>query len=120
MAWKLASDEKVERFKKRINAFWNWFTDSLNLAVENSELMATPLQIKYLVQWITFYLTVVLTQFESQLIAPAFLSDRRDTCYRHLANLTEQYQLKTPLTFALFDSLEARIIKFLTNIIVTI
>ncbi|SUI73628.1 Fatty acid metabolism regulator protein [Shewanella putrefaciens] len=112
MVWKLASDEKVDRFKKRINAFWGWFTDSLHLAVENGELVATPLQIKELVQGITFYLTGALTQFESQLIAPQFLSERRETCYRHLANLMERYEWKTPLTLALFDSLEARTIKF--------
>ncbi|BDA61505.1 hypothetical protein NUITMVS1_29680 [Shewanella xiamenensis] len=84
----------------------------LHLAVENGELVATPLQIKELVQGITFYLTGALTQFESQLIAPEFLSDRRETCYRHLANLMARYDWKTPLTFALFDSLEARTIKF--------
>lgn len=112
MVWKLASDEKVDRFKKRINAFWGWFTDSLHLAVENGELVATPLQIKELVQGITFYLTGALTQFESQLIAPQFLSERRETCYRHLANLMKLYDWKTPLTFAQYDSLEARTIKF--------
>ncbi|AVI68216.1 TetR/AcrR family transcriptional regulator [Shewanella sp. SP2S2-4] len=112
MVWQLASDEKVERFKKRINAFWGWFTDSLNLAVEKGELEATPLQVKELVQGITFYLTGALTQFESQLIAPEYLSNRRETCYRHLAKLMGQYKWKMPLTPELYDSLEARTIKF--------
>lgn len=112
MVWQLASDEKVERFKKRINTFWRWFTDSLNSAVERGELEATPLQVKELVQGITFYLTGCLTQFESQLIAPEFLSNRRETCYRHLAKLMGQYRWAKPLTPELFDSLEAQTISF--------
>ncbi|WP_428617986.1 TetR/AcrR family transcriptional regulator [Shewanella sp.] len=108
MVWQLASDEKVERFKKRINAFWGWFTDSLHAAVEQGELQATPLQIKELVQGLTFYLTGSLTQFESQLIAPEYLSNRRETCYRHLAKLMGLYKWEKPLTPELFDSLEAR------------
>lgn len=112
MVWQLASDEKVERFKKRINAFWGWFTDALHTAVANGELEATPLQVKELVQGITFYLTGALTQFESQLIAPEYLSNRRETCYRHLAKLMGQYKWQQPLTHELFDSLEARTVKF--------
>ena len=112
MVWQLASDEKVERFKKRINAFWGWFTESLYEAVENGELEATPLQIKELVQGITFYLTGSLTQFESQLVAPEYLSNRRETCYRHLARLMGQYKWRKPLNPALFDSLESQTTHF--------
>lgn len=108
MVWQLASDEKVNRFKKRINAFWQWFTDSLNEAVENGELEATELQVKELVQGVTFYLTGSLTQFESQLIETKYLGDRRETCYRHLAKLMGQYKWRKPLTHELFDSLESR------------
>ncbi|QQX82646.1 TetR/AcrR family transcriptional regulator [Shewanella sp. KX20019] len=112
MVWQLASDEKVERFKKRINAFWGWFTDSLNEAVEKGELDATPLQVKELVQGITFYLTGSLTQFESQLVAPEYLSNRRETCYRHLSKLMAQYKWSKPLNQQLFDSLESQTIRF--------
>ncbi|MCL1058454.1 TetR/AcrR family transcriptional regulator [Shewanella gelidimarina] len=112
MVWQLASDEKVERFKKRVNAFWEWFTLSLNEAVDNGELEATPLQVKELVQGIVFYLTGCLTQFESELIAPAYLSNRRETCYRHLSKLMAQYRWKKPLNQALFDSLEAQSTQF--------
>jgi AcrR family transcriptional regulator len=112
MVWQLASDEKVKRFKKRINAFWEWFTASLYEAVDNGELEATPLQIKELVQGIVFYLTGSLTQFESELIAPEYLSNRRETCYRHLSRLMAQYRWKKPLNQALFDSLEAQTTQF--------
>ena len=108
MVWQLASDEKVDRFKKRINAFWQWFTDSLYEAIERGELEATPLQVMELVQGITFYLTGSLTQFESQLIAPEYLSNRRETCYRHLARLMAQYKWTKPLNPELFESLESR------------
>jgi len=112
MVWQLASDEKVERFKKRINAFWEWFTASLYEAVDNGELDATPLQIKELVQGIAFYLTGSLTQFESELIAPEYLTNRRETCYRHLSKLMGQYRWEKPLNQALFDSLEAQTTQF--------
>ena len=112
MVWQLASDEKVERFKKRINAFWEWFTLSLHEAVDNGELEATPLQIKELVQGIVFYLTGSLTQFESELIAPEYLSNRRETCYRHLSKLMAQYRWEKPLNQTLFDSLEAQTTQF--------
>lgn len=112
MVWQLASDEKVGRFKKRINAFWEWFTVSLHEAVDNGELDATPLQVKELVQGIAFYLTGCLTQFESELIAPKYLSNRRETCYRHLSNLMAQYRWNKPLNQALYDSLEAKTIQF--------
>ncbi|GGI87755.1 TetR family transcriptional regulator [Shewanella hanedai] len=108
MVWQLASDEKVDRFKKRINAFWKWFTDSLYEAIERGELEATPLQVMELVQGITFYLTGSLTQFESQLVDVKYLSHRRETCYRHLAKLMGQYKWRKPLTHDLFDSLESR------------
>ncbi|MGL5047109.1 MAG: TetR/AcrR family transcriptional regulator, partial [Shewanella sp.] len=112
MVWQLASDEKVKRFKKRINAFWGGFFDSVNLAVQQGELEATPLQVKDLVQGIAFFLTGSLTQFESQLIAPEYLSHQRETTYRHLARLMGQYKWKKPLTPELFDALEARTGKF--------
>ncbi|MCF1429256.1 MAG: TetR/AcrR family transcriptional regulator, partial [Shewanella sp.] len=70
------------------------------------ELQATPLQQAELAQGITFYLTGSLTQFESQLINPEFLGERRETCYRHLARLMAQYNWSLPLTRGLFDSLE--------------
>lgn len=106
MVWQLASADKVERFKKRINAFWCWFTASLNEAVATGELEATPLQVKELVQGIVFYLTGTLTQFESQLIAPEYLSNRRETCYRHLSRLMAQYKWKAPLNQHTYDELE--------------
>ncbi len=112
MVWQLASDEKVERFKKKINAFWEWFTIFLNEAVDNKELDATPLEIKELVQGIIFYLTGCLTQFESELIASKYLSNRRDTCYRHLSRLMAQYRWSKPLNQGLFDSLEAQTTQF--------
>ena len=108
MVWQLASDEKITKFKQRINGFWNWFTQSLNEAIERGELEATPLQVKELVQGIAFYLTGSLTQFESQLIAPEYLGNRRETCYRHLARLMGQYKWNKPLTPELFESLEQR------------
>ena len=83
-------------------------TQSLNEAVERGELEATPLQVKELVQGIAFYLTGSLTQFESQLIAPEYLGNRRETCYRHLARLMGQYKWNKPLTPELFESLEQR------------
>jgi AcrR family transcriptional regulator len=112
MVWQLASDEKVKRFKKRINAFWEWFTASLHQAVDNGELEATPLQIKELVQGIVFYLTGSLTQFESELIAPEYMSNHRETCYRHLSRLMAQYRWEKPFNQALFDSLEAQTTQF--------
>ncbi|WOT07051.1 TetR/AcrR family transcriptional regulator [Shewanella youngdeokensis] len=108
MVWQLASDEKIAKFKKRVNGFWGWIFQSLNEAVDRGELEATPLQVKELVQGITFYLTGSLTQFESQLIAPEYLSNRRETCYRHLARLMGQYKWVKPLTPELFESLELR------------
>ncbi|MFS1440089.1 TetR/AcrR family transcriptional regulator [Shewanella sp. 10N.286.48.A6] len=112
MIWKLASDNKVKMFKQRINSFWQWLTDAVNLAIENGELEATPLQAKELVQGITFYLTGSLTQFESKLISSEFLSDQSTTCYRHLSRLMAQYNWRTPLTQELFSSLESRTASF--------
>lgn len=112
MVWQLASPEKIERFKKRINVFWQWFTDGLNEAVANGEIKATPLQVKELVQGITFYLTGVLTQFESQLVNHEFLSNRRETSYRHLAKLMGQYDWKYAVNQQLFDKLEAQTEQF--------
>ncbi|MCL1049993.1 TetR/AcrR family transcriptional regulator [Shewanella abyssi] len=108
MVWKMASDEKVTRFKKRIDAFWEWFTVSLTEAADNGELDTTPLQIKELVQGIIFFLTGSLTQFESELIAPKYLANRRETCYRHLAHLMGQYKWAKPLTPELYDLLAQR------------
>jgi AcrR family transcriptional regulator len=108
MVWKLASPEKVEKFKRRINAFWYWFTESFNEAVKNGELEATPLQVKELVQGVIFYLTGSLTQFESQIILPKYLSNRRETCYRHLSRLMAQYKWKVPLNQEIYDDLEQK------------
>ncbi|MBQ4890667.1 TetR family transcriptional regulator [Shewanella sp. UCD-FRSSP16_17] len=112
MIWKLASDEKVKLFKQRINSFWQWMADAVQLAIDNDELVATPLQAKELVQGIAFYLTGSLTQFESKLISPEFLSDQSTTCYRHLSRLMAQYQWKTPLNHELFTCLETRTADF--------
>lgn len=112
MIWKLASDEKVKLFKQRINSFWQWLTDAVQLAIKNGELTATPLQAKELVQGIAFYLTGSLTQFESKLISPDFLSDQSTTCYRHLSRLMAQYQWQTALNQELFQSLENRTSEF--------
>ncbi|MBV7316770.1 TetR/AcrR family transcriptional regulator [Shewanella sp. NIFS-20-20] len=107
MVWPLASDEKVARFKRRINAFWGWLQQTLMQAVAKQELSASPLQVKELTQGIVFYLTGILTQFESQLIDEEFLSAQQHTCFRHLAKLMSQYGWKQPVDLALFDSLLA-------------
>lgn len=106
MVWQLASADKIERFKKRINTFWAFIRSSLEEAVARGELQATPLQQAELAQGIAFYLTGSLTQFESQLINPEFLGERRETCYRHLARLMAQYNWQLPLTREKFDGLE--------------
>lgn len=112
MIWKLASDSKVKMFKQRINSFWQWLTDAVNLAIKNGDLQATPLQAKELVQGIIFYLTGSITQFESGLISSEFLSDQSSTYYRHLSRLMAQYNWRTPVTQELFASLESRTISF--------
>ncbi|MGL4475833.1 MAG: TetR/AcrR family transcriptional regulator [Shewanella sp.] len=107
MVWPLASDEKVARFKRRINAFWRWLQHHLTQAVVKQELDATPLQVKELTQGIVFYLTGALTQFESQLIDDEFLSAQQHTCYRHLAKLMSQYAWQQAVTIEVFESLQA-------------
>jgi AcrR family transcriptional regulator len=112
MIWKLASDEKVERFKKRINAFWFWFSDSIASAIDSGELDATTEEASQLVQGIIFYLTGSLTQFESELIESKYLSDRKKTCYIHLEKLMAQYHWTVPLTKNDFEYLQRDVKKY--------
>lgn len=112
LVWQLASEEKIARFKRRINAFWSWFHCSLALAIEEGELQATEKELDELTQAIVFFLTGALTQFEGELIEPKLLGERRETCYRHLSLIMQRYKWKTPLTRILFEELTQATVEF--------
>nr|WP_250885827.1 TetR/AcrR family transcriptional regulator [Shewanella jiangmenensis] len=112
LVWQLASEEKVGKFKRRINAFWSWFHRSIDLAIASGELSAGDRERSELTQSLVFFLTGVLTQFESELIPVEFLGERRETCYRHLALLMSRYGWQQPLTQARYTELEAQVARF--------
>lgn len=112
LVWQLASEDKVSKFKRRIDAFWRWFHQSIELANTQGELNATEREQTELTQALVFFLTGVLTQFESELIPPEFLGERQDTCYRHLALLMSRYAWQEPLTQSRYGELERLVGQF--------
>ncbi len=109
MFWKLASAEKIEILKNRVNHFWSRIYNPLEEARLNNILNASEQDVLDLTQAIYFFLGGAVSSYESQLMDEKYLKDKNDTCYRHLSRMMNRYKWQTPITAEMMQDMAERI-----------
>ncbi|MCL1140565.1 TetR/AcrR family transcriptional regulator [Shewanella pneumatophori] len=113
MFWQLASSEKVEILRSRVNLFWSRVKSPLEEAVKKGELKATSLEIDDLSQALYFFLAGATSSFESRLMDEQYFIANDDVGYRHISRLMNHYQWREPITREMMQSLSGQISVFL-------
>ncbi|WP_299810360.1 TetR/AcrR family transcriptional regulator [uncultured Shewanella sp.] len=113
MFWQLASSDKVEILKNRVNLFWSRIKRPLERAAVCGELTATQVEIDDLSQALYFFLAGATSSFESKLMDEQYFIANDDIGYRHISRLMNHYQWREPITREMMQSLSIRISAFL-------
>ncbi|GIU19999.1 TetR family transcriptional regulator [Shewanella sp. MBTL60-112-B2] len=113
MFWQLASSEKVDILKNRVNLFWSNIKRPLEEAVKQGNLKATQVEIDDLSQALYFFLAGATSSYESRLMDQQYFVSGDDIAYRHISRLMNHYQWREPITREMMQNLSLRISAFL-------
>lgn len=113
MFWQLASSEKIEILRHRVNLFWSCIRAPIEEAVAQGELVATEMDIKELVQSLYFFLAGATSSYESRLMDECYFTPDDETGFRHISRLMNRYAWKTPITQEMMCDMVVRISEFL-------
>ncbi|WP_220741597.1 TetR/AcrR family transcriptional regulator, partial [Shewanella schlegeliana] len=113
MFWQLASSDKVEILRNRVNLFWSRIKRPLEIAVERGELQATQVEVDDLSQALYFFLAGATSSYQSRLMDEQYFIADDDIGYRHISRLMNHYQWRQPITREMMQGLSARIQVFL-------
>lgn len=113
MFWQLASADKIEILRNRVNLFWSRIKRPLEEAVEQGELQATQIEIDNLSQALYFFLAGATSSYESRLMEDQYLVNDDETGYRHISCIMNHYQWRKPITREMMQALTIRIHDFL-------
>ncbi|RPA28070.1 TetR/AcrR family transcriptional regulator [Shewanella frigidimarina] len=115
MFWQLASSEKIEILRNRVNLFWSRIKRPLQDAVLNGDLQATELEINDLSQALYFFLAGATSSYESRLMEEQYFVADDATGYRHISRLMNHYRWREPITLEMMQRMSIRINSFLDN-----
>ena len=113
MFWQLASSDKIEVLKNRVNLFWSRIKRPLEDAVVTGDLTATEVDIRDLTQALYFFLAGAASSFESKLMDEEYLTTYDPMAFRHISKLMNHYHWRTPITQEMMEGLSLRIEDFL-------
>lgn len=113
MFWQLASSDKVEVLKSRVNLFWSRIKRPLEEAVMSGELQATEADIRGLSQALYFFLAGATSSYESKLMNIKYFMREDVLAYRHISRIMNYYQWRKPITQEMMLSLTSKISAFL-------
>ncbi len=113
MFWQLASSDKIEILKNRVNLFWSRIKRPLEEAVAKGELKATRIDIDNLSQALYFFLAGATSSYESRLMDEQYFVTDDETGYRHISSLMNHYQWREPINREMMRDLSVRIRGFL-------
>ncbi|QFU24704.1 TetR/AcrR family transcriptional regulator [Shewanella eurypsychrophilus] len=113
MFWQLASADKIEVLRNRVNLFWSCIRGPLEEAVKSDELEATEIDVRDLTQSLYFFLAGAASSFESKLMNDEYLIASDELGYRHISRIMNQYRWRRPITKEMMTDLSARICEFL-------
>ncbi|QYJ90298.1 MULTISPECIES: TetR/AcrR family transcriptional regulator [Shewanella] len=113
MFWQLASSEKIDVLRHRVNLFWSCIRQPIDAAVAAGELQATEVEVKELVQSLYFFLAGATSSCESRLMDEYYLTPDNETQYRHISHLMNRYRWKRPITKEMMQEMTRRISLFL-------
>ncbi|WP_028111242.1 TetR/AcrR family transcriptional regulator [Ferrimonas kyonanensis] len=115
MFWQMASDEKVNLLRARVNMFWSRVHLHIEEAQQSGALHANEAQVMELTQAIYFFMAGCLSSYESQLMEPKYLTEKNPTYLRHLAEMMNRYQWNEIATASKFESLFNKVDGFFTQ-----
>jgi len=113
MFWQMASPEKIEVLRNRVNLFWSCIRVPLEDAVSSGELDATELDVRDLTQSLYFFLGGASSTYESRLMDEKYFTNDDETSLRHISRLMNRYQWKRPITQEMMQDMRLRISEFL-------
>ncbi|PKG57145.1 TetR/AcrR family transcriptional regulator [Shewanella sp. Choline-02u-19] len=113
MFWQLASSDKIEVLKNRVNLFWSRIKRPLEDAVVSGDLQATETDIKDLSQALYFFLAGITSSFESKLMDEQYFTAEDMLGHRHISRLMNRYQWRKPISQEMMLGLSSRICDFL-------
>ena len=113
MFWQLASSDKIEILRNRVNLFWSRIKRPLEDAVISGDLHATSADIRDLSQALYFFLAGATSSFESKLMDEQYFSSEDVLAYRHISRLMNHYQWRKPINQEMMQGLSNRISAFL-------
>lgn len=113
MFWQLASPEKIEILRNRVNLFWSCVRDPIEEAVFAGELLATDNDVRDLSQSLYFFLAGATSSYESRLMDEKYFIADDETGFRHISRLMNRYQWKRPITQEMMQEMTVRISAFL-------
>lgn len=115
MFWQLASSDKIEILRHRVNLFWSRIKRPLEDAVLAGELQANEQDIRDLSQALYFFLAGAASSYESRLMEAQYFIADDNTGFRHISRLMNQYHWRKPITQEMMLSLSLRIKVFLDH-----
>ncbi len=113
MFWQLASSDKIEVLRNRVNLFWSRIKRPLEDAVISGDLKATDTDIRDLSQALYFFLAGATSSYESKLMDEQYFTSEDTLAYRHISRLMNHYQWRKPITQEMMQNLSHRISDFL-------
>ena len=113
MFWQLASSDKIEVLRNRVNLFWSRIKRPLEDAVISGDLKATDADIRDLSQALYFFLAGATSSYESKLMDEQYFTNEDILAYRHVSRLMNHYQWRKPITQEMMQGLSNRISAFL-------
>ncbi len=112
LCWQLASDEKVNAMRQRVNLFWSRVQLHIEQAQQQGVLLEPENRVTEVTQALYFFLAGILSSFESQLMESRYLGEPQHTFYRQLTSLLNNYQWQQRFTVAELTQLGQRIEQF--------
>lgn len=113
MFWQLASSEKIDVLRNRVNLFWSCIRQPIDHAVSVGELDATEAEVKELVQSLYFFLAGATSSYESKLMDEYYFTPDDETGYRHISRLMNRYRWQKPITKEMMQEMTQKISAFL-------
>ncbi|MEH6446797.1 MAG: TetR/AcrR family transcriptional regulator [Oceanospirillaceae bacterium] len=113
MFWQMASSEKIEVLRNRVNLFWSCIRVPLEEAVTLEELDASELDIRDLTQSLYFFLGGASSTYESRLMDEKYFTAGEETSLRHISRLMNRYNWKRPITQEMMQDMTLLISDFL-------
>ncbi len=115
MFWQMASDEKKEVLKQRVDLFWSHIHNPLVEARDLGALKATDTELLEMTQSIYFFLAGAISSYQSGLMDSKYLPGSLENSHRHLSQIFNRLHWDKPITLEMIKELDYRVKAFIDH-----